>query len=74
MHLKVINQILVVRLNLKSNLLSNLGTSLKKRTLINHSIKSNYYTQTTDAFLLPQTDETNYFPWLTILKLAYLRD
>ena len=53
-----------------SNLSSNVGTSLKKRTLLSHSIKGNFYAETTDAFLIPQTDEPNNFPWLEILKLG----
>ena len=59
---------------LKSNVHSNVGTSLEKRTLLNHSFKGNFSTETTVAFLIPQTDEPNHFPWLEILKLTYKND
>ena len=51
-----------------------MGTSLEKRTLLNHSFIGNFSTETTVAFLIPQTDEPNHFHWLEILKLTYKND
>ena len=37
-------------------------------------VKGNFSTETTVAFLIPQTDEPNHFHWLEILKLTYKND